>query len=62
MEGSIKGFGLDFDNGERSEEETTTRCDDRENKETLELNQRTSKQIGNKVRTNVIKNMAKVWV
>jgi hypothetical protein len=43
VEGSIKGFGLDFDNGERSEEEIGTRCDNKENEETLELNQRTSK-------------------
>ncbi len=40
VEASIKGFGLDFDNEEGSEEETATRCDDidRENEETLELN------------------------
>jgi hypothetical protein len=40
VEASIKGFGLDFDNEEGSEEETVTRCDDRENEETLELNRK----------------------
>jgi hypothetical protein len=40
VEGSIKGFGVDFNN----EEETETRCDDRENKETLELNRKHDEQ------------------
>ncbi len=38
MEDSIKGFGLNFDNEEGSEEEIATRHDDRKNDETLELN------------------------
>jgi hypothetical protein len=28
VKGSIKGFGLDFDNEEGSEDETATKCDD----------------------------------
>jgi hypothetical protein len=62
VEGSIKRFGLDFDNEEGSEEETTIRHDDIENHETLELNRRMSKRIGNKVKMNVMKDMARVWV
>ncbi len=62
VEGSIKGFGLDFDNEEGSEEETITRHDDIENHETLELNRRMSTRIGNKVKMNVMKDMARVWV